>query len=339
MTRTTGRTLALLSLLQVRREWSGAELRERLEVSDRTLRRDIDDLRELGYGVEATRGRHGGYRLGAGAEVPPLALAPDESVAIAVGLRAAAGSVVTGMEDAAARALAKLEQSLSPATRQQISEVEPAMVPLAGTQAEIDLGVVTAVAAAIAGRVPLRIEYTRHDGIEVQRVIEPHRIVHTTERWYLVAWVPEHEAWRTLRVDRISRPVALREEFPQRDIPDDALREFTTRNITTAPYRYRARLRMHASAEVVSEHFDATIATVEVEAEAEGDDTSILTAGSRSPEEFALYIGMSGIEFEVLEGDEVRQALREVGERMLRGHAASASVGVDPRAPSISPRM
>ncbi|WP_152176298.1 helix-turn-helix transcriptional regulator, partial [Mycobacterium tuberculosis] len=95
MTRTTGRTLALLSLLQVRREWSGAELRDRLEVSDRTLRRDIDDLRELGYGIEATRGRHGGYRLGPGAEVPPLVLAPDESVAIAVGLRAAAGSVIT----------------------------------------------------------------------------------------------------------------------------------------------------------------------------------------------------------------------------------------------------
>lgn len=315
MTRTTGRTLALLSLLQVRREWSGAELRGRLEVSDRTLRRDIDDLRELGYGVEATRGRHGGYRLGVGAEVPPLALAPDESVAIAVGLRAAAGSVVTGMEDAAARALAKLEQSLSPATRQQITEVERAMVPLAGARPNIDLEVVTAVAAAIAGRVRLRIDYTRHDGAEVQRIVEPHRIVHTPERWYLIAWVPEHEAWRTLRVDRIHRPVPLREEFPRRDIPDEALREFTTRSITTAPYPYRARLRMHASAEVVSQHFDATVASIV----AETDGTSILTAGSRAPEEFALYIGMTGIEFEVLEGDEVREALREVTERMLRG--------------------
>lgn len=318
MTRTTGRTLALLSLLQVRREWSGSELRDRLEVSDRTLRRDIDDLRELGYGIEATRGRHGGYRLGAGAEVPPLALAPDESVAIAVGLRAAAGSMVTGMEDAAARALAKLEQSLSPATRQQITEVEQAMVPLAaGATPDIDLGVVTAAASAIAGRMRLRIDYTRHDGVDVQRVIEPHRIVHTAERWYLIAWAVEHEAWRTLRVDRIRRPAQLREEFPRRDIPDDALREFTTRSITTAPYPYRARLRMHASAEVVSEHFDATVASVE----AESDGTSILIAGSRTPEEFALYIGTSGIEFKVIEGDEVREALRAVGERMLRATA------------------
>lgn len=324
MTRTTGRTLALLSLLQVRREWSGAELRERLEVSDRTLRRDIDDLRNLGYGIEATRGRHGGYRLGAGAEVPPLALAPDESVAIAVGLRAAAGGVVTGMEDAASRALAKLEQSLSSATRQQIAEVEQAMVPLAGTHTDIDLSVVTAVAAAIAGRVRLRIDYTRHDTATVQRVIEPHRIVHTAERWYLVAWVPEHDAWRTLRVDRIRRPVAQRDEFPHRDIPEDALRTFTTRSITTAPYQYRARLRMHASAEVVSQHFTATVAEVDVETA----DTSILSAGSRSPEEFALYVGMTGIEFEVLDGDEVREALRAVGERMLRGTSRRAAVGL-----------
>lgn len=320
MTRTTGRTLALLSLLQVRREWSGAELRERLEVSDRTLRRDIDDLRELGYGVEATRGRHGGYRLGAGAEVPPLALAPDESVAIAVGLRAAAASVVTGMEDAAARALAKLEQSLSPSTRQQIEDVERAMVPLSGARQDIDLAVVTATAAAIAGSIRMRIEYTRHDGVEVTRIIEPHRIVHTTERWYLVAWDAERETWRTLRVDRIRRPVVLREDFRRRDIPDDALRQFTTRSITTAPYPYRATVRMHASADAVAQHFDATIAEVVDN----GDGTSILTAGSQTPEEFALYIGMSGIEFEVLDGDDVRSALRQLGERMLRATAAGA---------------
>ncbi|UNK70628.1 YafY family protein [Microbacterium sp. H1-D42] len=324
MTRTTGRTLALLALLQVRRAWSSAELRERLEVSGRTLRRDIDDLRELGYGVEATRGRHGGYRLGAGAEVPPLTLAPDESVAIAVGLRAAATTVVTGMEDAAARALAKLEQSLSPATRRQIVEVEQAMVPLAEGRQDIDFEVVTALAAAIAAHRRLRVDYTRHDGVEIQRVIEAHRIVHTAERWYLVAWDPTREAWRTLRVDRLRRPVELREDFPQRDIPDDALRQFTAHSITTAPYPIRARLRMHAPAAQVSQHFDASIAQVVDDV----DGTSILTAGARTPEEFALYIGMSGIEFEVLEGEEVRRALCEMGERMLRGRGPGEA---DPR--------
>lgn len=318
MTRTTGRTLALLALLQMRREWSGSELRERLEVSDRTLRRDIDDLRELGYGIDATRGRHGGYRLGAGAAVPPLTLSADESVAIAVGLRAAATSIVTGIEDASARALAKLEQSLSPAARRQISDVEQAMLPLASRRDDIDLDVVTTVAAAIAARRRLQIDYTRHDGVEGRRTIEPHRIVHTAERWYLVAWDADRGAWRTLRVDRIRRPITLRDEFPRRDIPDESLRRFATRSITTAPHPYRARILMHSPADVVSRHFGATVAEVADN----GDGTCTLTAGSRTPEEFALYIGISGIEFEVLEGEDVRRALAEVGERMLRSAGA-----------------
>ena len=315
MTRTTGRTLALLSLLQIRREWSGAELRERLEVSDRTLRRDIDDLRELGYGIDATRGRHGGYRLGPGASVPPLALSDDESIAIAVGLRAAANSVVTGMEEAAGRALAKLEQSLSSAARTRIAEVERALVPLdpsADAEGAVDPGVVAAIATAIDVRQRLRVDYTRHDGTDVQRIIEPHRIVHTVRRWYLVARDPERDAWRTLRIDRIRRPLMLREGFPVREIPEEALRQFTARSITTAPYRYRARVRMHAPATEVRRHFDATVAVVTEE----GAETCILVAGSRSPEEFALYLGASGIRFEVLEGDEVRTALRAVAARL-----------------------
>jgi len=314
MSRTTGRTLALLGLLQTRREWSGAELRERLEVSDRTLRRDLDDLRALGYGIDGTRGRHGGYRLGAGASVPPLTLSADESVAIAVGLRAAATSMVTGIEDAAARALAKLEQSLSSATRAQISAVERAMVPLVASRGEVDLDVVTAIAAAIADHRRLRIDYTRHDGERVRRVVEPHRIVHTSERWYLVALDPDREAWRTLRIDRIEHPVGLRETFPERNIPDDALREFTSTSITTAPYRVRARVRMHATAEVVRRHFSPSAVTVTDSA----DGTSMLVAGSNSALEFAAYLAMSGIDFEVLDGQEVRGAVVELGERALR---------------------
>lgn len=316
MTRTTGRTLALLALLQIRREWSGSELRERLEVSDRTLRRDIDDLRELGYGIEATRGRHGGYRLGPGASVPPLTLSDDESIAIAVGLRAAANSVVTGMEEAAGRALAKLEQSLSSAARTRIAEVERALVPLEpsrDTGDTVDPGIVAAIATAIDVRRRLRIDYTRHDGATVQRIVEPHRIVHTARRWYLVALDPERDAWRTLRIDRIRRPVMLREEFPAREIPEEALREFTAHSITTAPYPYRARVRMHAPAAEVRRRFDATVASV-VE---EDDGTCVLTAGSRSPEEFALYLGASGTRFEVLEGEEVRTALRAVAARLV----------------------
>lgn len=148
MTRTTGRTLELLGLLQTHRTWAGPELRSRLGVSERTLRRDVDDLRGLGYGIESVPGVGGGYRLGAGASIPPLVLSADEAVAIAIGLRAA-GQTVTGMEDASARALSKLEQSLSSQTRERIATVGRAVLPLGGATADVDMDVVVTVAGAI----------------------------------------------------------------------------------------------------------------------------------------------------------------------------------------------
>lgn len=313
MTRTTGRTLALLGLLQTRREWSGSELRARLEVSPRTLRRDIDDLRALGYGIEATRGRHGGYRLGAGAAVPPLTLTADESVAIAVGLRQAATGAITGIEEAAARALAKLEQSLSPSTRRQIVRVEQALVPLSGPSDDIDLTVVTTAATAIAELRRLRIDYTRHDGTRGRRVVEPHRIVHTPRRWYLVAWDVDRAAWRTLRIDRVHNPVVERTSFTRREIPDDAVRNLTVRSITTTPYRYRARVRVHAPADDVARSFGPTVAQITPE----GPSSCLLEAGSNAPDEFAGYLGASGFAFELLEGEEVRAALVATAQRLL----------------------
>ena len=315
MTRTTGRTLALLALLQSRREWSGDELRERLEVSPRTLRRDIEDLRELGFGIEATRGRHGGYRLGAGASVPPLALAHDEAVAIAIGLRAAATGAVTGMEESAARALAKLERSLASATRERIETVERAMVPLPTQRGDVDLDTVTLLASAIAERRSVLIHYTRHDGETVRRKVEPHRIVHTTDRWYLVAFDADRAGWRTLRIDRMREARVQRDGFARREIPDDALRKFTMRSIATDPYRFRARVHVYAAAADVRSHFGPTVAEVE-----EADDgTSVLTAGANAPEEFAAYLGSSGFEFELLEGEEVRSAMITMAERLKRG--------------------
>lgn len=316
MSRTTGRTLALLGLLQSRREWSGADLGARLEVSGRTLRRDIEDLRGLGYGIDAVPGVGGGYRLGVGAAIPPLALSSDEAVAIAVGLRAAASATVTGIEDAAARALVKLEQSLSPETRERISAVEHAIVPL-GAERGVDLDVVVTIARAIRESRALRIDYRRHDGTEVRRTIEPHRIVHTGERWYVVARDPDRDAWRTFRLDRMTPRLPLAEPFTAREIPDDAVREFTTRSITSGPYRHRYRVRMHAPAAEVAAHYGPTIAEVTPV----DDLTCELTAGSASPEEFALYMGLTGIEFEVVEGDDLRAALTVIGARFTRASA------------------
>lgn len=314
MSRTTGRTLALLGLLQSRREWSGAELRARLEVSDRTLRRDIDDLRALGYGIEASPGVGGGYRLGAGAAVPPLTLSPDEAVAIAVGLRAAALGAVTGLEDASARALAKLEQSLSPATRHRITEVERAMVPLGGRADEVDMDVVVTVARAVGESRCLRIDYVRHDGTEVRRIVEPHRIVHTTTRWYLIARDHDTRGWRTLRLDRLTPRLPLGDPFTPQPIPDDELRRYTTRSITAAPYTHRATLLMHAPAAEVTRHFGPTTAEVTDR----GDGTCVLVTGGRTPEEIALYIGMSGIDFDLIDGDTLRPALTALATRFTR---------------------
>ena len=314
MSRTTGRTLALLGLLQSRREWSGADLRARLEVSDRTLRRDIDDLRALGYGIEASPGVGGGYRLGAGAAVPPLTLSPDEAVAIAVGLRAAALGAVTGLEDASARALAKLEQSLSPATRDRIASVERAVVPLGGRTDAVDMDVVVTVARAVGESRRLRVDYTRHDGTEVRRTIEPHRIVHTTTRWYLIARDAEHHGWRTLRLDRLVPRLPLGDPFTPHPVPDDELRRYTTHSITAAPYEHRATLLMRAPADEVTRHFGPTIAAVTDR----GDGTCVLVTGGRTPEEIALYIGTSGIDFTLLDGDTVRAALTALAARFTR---------------------
>lgn len=314
MTRTTGRTLELLGLLQTHRTWTGPELRSRLEVSERTLRRDVDDLRGLGYGIESVPGVGGGYRLGAGASIPPLVLSADEAVAIAIGLRAAGQAAVTGMEDASARALSKLEQSLSSQTRERIATVERAVVPLGGASADVDMDVVVAVAGAIRESRRMRIHYRTHEGAESRRRIEPHRIVHSGRRWYLLAWDIDRNDWRNLRLDRLVPRLPLDATFVPRDLPDDQVRAFTTHGITTAPYPVQARLRVHAPADDVRRHFGPTVAHVQVESAS----TCLLSVGSRGAAEMAMYVGTSGFAFEVLDGAELRQALTDLAARFTR---------------------
>ncbi|WP_218220300.1 YafY family protein [Nesterenkonia sp. Act20] len=321
MSRTTGRTLALLGLLQARPVWTGAELRARLEVSDRTLRRDVADLRDLGYGIEATRGVGGGYRLGAGAAVPPLTLAPDEAVAIAVGLRASASGVITGIEDASARALAKLELSLAPVTRDQITQVERAMVPLAAATGDIDVETVIMLARGIAERRSIRIRYRNHEGERSERALDPHRIVHTAQRWYLLGWEPRRRVWRTLRVDRIERVRLEKDGFELREIPEDLIQQATSRAISVAPYPVRARVRVHAELGAVRRVFGPTVAEV-TDA---GDGTSVLVTGADRPEVIAMYLGTSGLRWDLLEGDEVREELGRLAEQFAAASAESTT--------------
>ncbi|TDD68511.1 WYL domain-containing transcriptional regulator [Jiangella aurantiaca] len=216
MTDTPARLLALLSLLQTPREWPGSELARRLGVSPRTVRRDVDRLRDLGYPVEATLGAAGGYRLVAGTALPPLLLDDEEAVAIAVGLRAAAGSAVAGIEEASVRALGKLEQVLPSRLRHRVRTLGAATLPIGGDGPAVDPEVLTALAGAAATRERVRFRYTAGDTAESGRLAEPLRLVPSGRRWYLVGWDVDRADWRTYRVDRITRVqptgVRVREE-------------------------------------------------------------------------------------------------------------------------------
>ena len=203
MLETSARLLRLLSIMQSRRDWSGPELAARLQVTTRTIRNDVERLRQLGYPVDATPGAGGGYRLGTGAAVPPLLLDDEEAVAVAVGLRTAANGSVAGIEEASIRALAKLQQLLPSALRRRLHALEAFAVPVPGTGPVVDAATLTTLAAACRDAERVRFGYRRHDGSHSHRDVEPHRLVSTGRRWYLVAWDIGQRAWRTFRVDRI----------------------------------------------------------------------------------------------------------------------------------------
>jgi predicted DNA-binding transcriptional regulator YafY len=203
MLQTSARLLRLLSLLQARAEWSGAELAEELGVTTRTVRNDVQRLRDLGYPVQASPGVGGGYRLGAGAALPPLLLDDEEAVAVAVGLRTAAGASVTDIQETSIRALAKLEQVLPSRLRHRVHALQAATVEIPAPGPTVDAAVLTAVAAACRDDQRLRFDYRDHDGSASVRTVEPHRLVHDRGRWYLVAWDRDRADWRTFRADRI----------------------------------------------------------------------------------------------------------------------------------------
>src|SRR2546425_2501616 len=213
MSETSSRLLELLSLLQGRRDWPGAELAERLEVSGRTIRRDMERLRYLGSPVEALTGPAGGYRLRAGAAMPPLLLDDDEAIAIAVGLRTAARTSVTGIEETAVRALVKLEQVLPTHLRPRVEALGSATIAPAVGGPTVDPQHLTVIAAACRDTQCLRFAYRSRDGTDSRREVEPHSLVNLGRRWYLVAWDHGREDWRSVPVDRLARAASTRGRF------------------------------------------------------------------------------------------------------------------------------
>jgi predicted DNA-binding transcriptional regulator YafY len=305
------RLLHLLSLLQARAQWTGAELAERLGVTDRTLRRDVERLRALDYPVSAVRGVAGGYRLGAGGTLPPLLLDDDEAVAVAVSLRTAANGSITGIADTAISALMKLEQVLPTRLRHRVGALHQSTAALPGWSATVEPDVLTALAAACRDRVAIRMAYTDHHGTASARLVEPHRLVHTGRRWYLVAHDVDRAAWRTFRADRVRDPRTTGVRFVHRDPPDAV--EFVAAAITTGPYPYRARILFQAPARVLAERIASSVGVIE--ATGPDADTCILTVGSDSLDAIAMHLGVLDIGFTVLEPPELRARIQAVAER------------------------
>ncbi|MEH3053567.1 MAG: YafY family protein [Patulibacter minatonensis] len=247
----SSRMLRLLSLLQTHRFWLGGELADRLEVSERTLRRDVDRLRELGYPVAAARGVGGGYQLQAGAELPPLLLDDEDAIAIAIGLRTAANGSVTGMEEAAVGALTKLEQVLPPRLRRRIVALQASIEPSMRSSTPVDLDALTAIAQCVRDEERLRFGYRRRDGNEAERTVEPCRLVALGGRWYLVAWDVRRADWRTFRVDRITHPAGTGTRFAPRRPPRGDAAEYVREGISSMPTAFTAEVLVQAPAEAI----------------------------------------------------------------------------------------
>lgn len=312
MSETTSRVLQLLGLLQARRVWTGQELADRLGVTGRSVRRDIERLRDLGYPVHASKGRDGGYQLGAGAALPPLLLDPEEAVAMAVCLRLAAGGSVAGVGESALRALSKLDQVMPARLRSQVAAVHGATVTLtgSGTVEAVSPDDLMTLARACRDHEHIRLGYTDIRGNSTQRRLEPYQLVTTGRRWYLLAYDRDRDDWRTLRLDRMADVNAAGTTFVARPAPDPA--EYVRRAITTSPYRYVARVRFWSSESQLAQVFSTASAQIEPD----GPDHCIVTAGGDDPERIVLYLAMPGYRFVVLEPPEVVAAAGVVADRL-----------------------
>jgi predicted DNA-binding transcriptional regulator YafY len=309
---TTERVLRLLGLLQQRPVWTGPELAARLGVTTRSIRRDIERLRSLGYPVNATQGVGGGYQLGAGRALPPLLLDDEEAIATAVSLRLAAGGTVAGASEAAVRTLAKLDQVLPARLRAEVRALHDAIVTLEGGRIEVDADALLSLARACRDTVRVEFGYAGRAQEPGERRVEPYQLVATGRRWYLLAFDLDRDDWRSFRLDRMSGLRATTWRFRRRDHPDPAA--YVQRAVTVAPYRYRARVRVQASAEEVRRATTASTVTVEPVDEA----TCLLLTGSDSLYALALHLGLLGWDFEVLEPAELRQAMATLAQRFTR---------------------
>ena len=312
MFETSARLLALLSLLQSRPQWSGTELADRLGVTTRTVRNDIDRLRNLGYPVNAERGVHGSYRLGAGAALPPLLLEDDEAIAVVLGLRAASTSSIERVAESSAVALAKLEQVLPSRLRRQVntlSQVTTQVADDAGihdADPRFDPETLTAVAAAIRDVEWLRFEY---DG--EPRLVEPYRLVSWERRWYLLGRDPEGDTWGVFRLDRVVLRMRTGRRFKPQPLPDDDVSGYVMRAVAYEGWAVHARITVLAPASAVREQINAAVGIVEPI----DDETCLLITGADSVSTLAVYAGLLDMDIRVEEPPELVERMKVLSRR------------------------
>lgn len=307
------RLLALLSLLQMRPMWTAAELAERLEITTRTVRRDMSRLRDLGYPVDADPGPHGGYRLGSGAALPPLLLTDDEAVAVVVGLRLATGHGVTGFEESALAALAKLEQVMPSRLRHRVGAVQAATIPLGGRAGPpVDASTIVVAAQACRGLERLRFGYVDGSGHETDRLVEPYQLVHVERRWYLVAFDPSRHDWRTFRLDRMRTPSVNGSRFVRTEEPD-AL-SMVVNGLAVYAHDYQAVVTLAVPIDEALESIPRSMGVLEVAA----DGCRLRIGGDL--DWMARFLVNLPFAFRVEEPAELRTELRELGERLQRDH-------------------
>jgi predicted DNA-binding transcriptional regulator YafY len=314
---TSARLLRLLSLFQAQRYWSGADLSQRLEVTGRTLRRDVDRLRSLGYPVHSTSGTAGGYQLGAGATIPPLLLDDEEAVAVALGLRTSASGSVSGIEEASVRALLKLEQVLPPRLRHRVAALHSYIVPLGTRGPTVDAELLSVIAAACRDHEGIRFSYHNRSGAPSVRVVEPHRLVHTGYRWYLAAWDIGRKDWRTFRIDRIEGKLKTSTRFRPRTLPEGDFATFVSKSLAQAPYPYRARVTLRAPLATIAQRIPPSAGVLE----AVDEYSCMLDTGSHSLEGITIHLSLLGVDFQVHEPPELIDYIRRLADRLRQATA------------------
>lgn len=315
MASTSSRTLRLLSLLQNHRYWPGAELAERLEVSARTLRRDVDRLRELGYPVEANRGVDGGYQLAAGAALPPLVVDDDEAVALALGLHAAAQASVAGLAEASISALTKVVQVMPKRLRRRVDALRSMTVPAVGTAdgAAVEAGQLTNLAQTCRDLERVGFAYTDAAGTHTDRLVEPHRLVSLGRRWYLVAYDLTRHDWRSFRLDRITESRGTGQRFRPRELPGQDAAEFVRAGIDGRFAGYAVEAVVHAAATQVRGSIGQWAEVAETD-----DGCCRVRMSTDNLDWPAMAFGSLGVDFDVVAPAEFVDHLRAWGERFSR---------------------